>query len=289
VSDEQKLLFQTDPSRFWEIVTNDDLEARSAALNTLDDLLLCEVVRYGFYNREEMIPPLAKFYRGPARTMPEERRFTIYQHAAGFVEHTSVVSINAFLPFIYEDNSLRIVSTAVIGYVSLGPLTDDDPMSRVKDIIRMIKSNRLENEGAAFGALLHIGDRRVCDLLIPWRDSLDRDAINNAVNCSTGFIYSATTDFYLDWLEGMEGTDQDGNFGFVASGLGLLMKKSQSDQVYTGHRPFPTRSVTPEQWRNCKSQSRSRSMSNVFRPACMPWNEPSRRHGSCRTFSPSGG
>jgi hypothetical protein len=76
VSDEQQLLFQTDPSRFWEIVTNDDSEARSAALNTLDDLLLCEVVRYGFYNREEMIPPLAKFYRGPAMTMPEERRFT---------------------------------------------------------------------------------------------------------------------------------------------------------------------------------------------------------------------
>jgi hypothetical protein len=62
----------------------------------------------------------------------------------------SVVSINAFLPFIAEDNSRRIVSTAVIDYVSLGPLTDGDPMSRVKDVIGMTESSMLENEGAAF-------------------------------------------------------------------------------------------------------------------------------------------
>ena len=122
-------------------------------------------------------------------------------------------------------------------------------MSRLKDIIRMIERNGLDNEGAAFGALLHIGDKRVCDLLIPLRDNLDRDAMNNAVHSGTGFIHSATADFYLDWLEGMEGTDRDGAFGIVAAGLGLLKKKSRVDQVATGHRPFPTRDATPEQWR----------------------------------------
>jgi hypothetical protein len=226
-----------------------DSEARFAALETLDDLLLVEVVRYGVFNKQEMIGPLASFYRGPVMEMPEERRFAVYQHVAGFVEHTSIVSVNAFLPFIAEDDSRPLVAKAVIDYVSLGPLTDGDPMSRVKDIIQIIESNWLKNEEAAFGALLHIGDKRVCDLLIPLRDSLDRDAMNNAVNSGTGFINSATADFYLDWLEGMEGSDQDGTFGIVASGLGLLKKRSQIDQVATGHRPFPGRDVTPEQWR----------------------------------------
>jgi hypothetical protein len=249
LSEENTLLFQTDLNRFWEIVLNDDSKARFDALNTFDDILLCEVVRYGFFNKEEMISPLASLYRGLAMEMPEERRFAIFRHVTRFVEHTSIVSVNAFLPFIAEDSERYIVSTAVIDYVSLGPVTDGDPMSRVKDILGMIESNMLENEGAAFGALLHIGDKRVCDLLIPLRDSLDHDAISIAVNCSTGFVHSATTDFYLDWLEGLEGSDQDGAFGLVASGLGLLKKKSQSDQVYTGRRPFPTRSATPEQWK----------------------------------------
>src|SRR5262249_24540330 len=84
----------------------------------------------------------------------------------------------ALLPFIAEDNSRGVVSTAVIDYVSLAPLTNHDPMSRVKDIIDMIERGVLENEGAAFGALLHIGDERVCQLLIPLRDTLDHDALN---------------------------------------------------------------------------------------------------------------
>jgi hypothetical protein len=168
----------------------------------------------------------------------------------GFIENTSVVSTNALLPFIAEDEARMIVSTAIIDYVSLSPLSDSDPMSRVKDIVGMIESSVLENDGAAFGALLHIGDKRVCDLLIPLRDSLDHAAMNEAVKCSTGFIHSATVDFYLDWLEGMEGVDMDGAFGVVASGLGLLKKKSRAD--WTRSRPAivhsPCRGVTPEQW-----------------------------------------
>jgi hypothetical protein len=143
VSNEQKLLFQTDLKRFWEIVMNDNAEARVAALGSLDDCLLCEVVRYGVLNKTEMIGPLANFYRGPVMQMSEDRRYSVYGHVAGFVEHTSIVSMNAFLPFIAEDDSRAIVSRAVIDYVSLGLLTDNDPMSRVKDIIGMIERSWL--------------------------------------------------------------------------------------------------------------------------------------------------
>jgi hypothetical protein len=246
----KNLLVETDPDRFHKIVMNDDKDKRFALMSTPDDLLLCEVVRYGIFNKQEMIGPLANLYRQLMGKIPEEDRHSIYEYVVELVENTPAVSINAFLPFIAEDAARSIVSRAVIDYVSLGPLSDNDPMSRVKDVIGMIKLKMLKNEGAAFGALLHIGDKRVCNLLIPLRDSLGRDAMNNAVNCSTGFIHSATIDFYLDWLEGMEGVYEDGAFGVVASGLALLKMRSQTDEVATGDRPFPAHSVTPEQWRS---------------------------------------
>jgi hypothetical protein len=243
VSNDKKLLFQTDPDRFQQIVTNDDSEERFASASTLDDLLLGEVIRYGMFNKQEMIQPLRGLYRQLATKISEEDRYSVFRHAVGFIENTSVVSTNALLPFIVEDEARMIVSTAVIDYVSLSPLSDNDPMSRVKDIIGMLEGGMLENDGAAFGALLHIGDERICDLLIPLRDSLDYDAMNEAVKCSTGFIHSATIDFYLDWLEGMEGVDQDGAFGVVASGLGLLKKKSRTDQVATGYVHSPCKGL----------------------------------------------
>jgi len=122
VSNENKLLFQTDPDRFKRIVTNDDSEERFASVSTVDDLLLCEVIRYGIFNKEEMIGPLASLYRQLKTKMSDEDRHSVYRHVVGFVEHSSV-SINAFLPFIAEDQARMIVSTAVIDYISLGPLT----------------------------------------------------------------------------------------------------------------------------------------------------------------------
>src|SRR5262249_45490489 len=157
--------------------------------------LLCEVIRYGIYNKEEMLSPLALIYRQIAESMSEERRLSIFQHTTGFVQNTSFVSTNAYLPFIVEDRSRMIASTAVIDYVSLGHLKDNDPMSRVKDVVDLIERGVPANEGAVFGALLHIGDKRVCELLVPLRDSLDDNAVNEAVKCSTGFISSATTEF----------------------------------------------------------------------------------------------
>ena len=250
MSEEPQLLFLADPKRFMEFVINDDSKVRfDGLIANVDDVVLCEIIRFGYYQSQEMTEPLARLYRELVLKIPEDRRVQIYEHIIGLVKNSSFVSINALLPFIAEDSSRGIVARAVIDYVSLGPLTNNDPMSRVKDIINMIESNMLGNEGAAFGALLHIGDKRVCQLLISLRDSLDDDAVNEAIKCSTGFIHAATVDFYLDWLEGMGGDDRDGAFGTVASGLALLKKKSRIDQVCTGHRPFPGRDVKPEQWK----------------------------------------
>ena len=49
------MLFQTDPDRFWQTITDDGAEKRFAAAATHDDLLLCEVIRYGTLNKQEMI------------------------------------------------------------------------------------------------------------------------------------------------------------------------------------------------------------------------------------------
>jgi len=194
-----------------------------------------------------MISDLQQFYRELVMQMEEEHRRRVYRHIAGMVRHTSTVSANALLPFIAEDNSPGIVSTAVIDYVSLAGLTDNDPISRPKDIIGMLQSGMLKNEGAAFGGLLNLGDSRVCKLLWPLREQFDGTAIDVAVQCGAGFLYSATIDFYIDWLEGMEGDFSDGLFGTVASGLALAKRRNTIDEVFTGQRPFPFVGVSRDQ------------------------------------------
>ena len=146
--------------------------------------VIAEIMRYGIYNKTEMIRDLSQLYAEQVMKMKESDRKKIYAHIAGLVENVSFVSANAFLPFIAEDSARGIVSTAVIDYVGLAPLTKNDPMSRPRDIIGLIESGNLKNEGAAFGALLYLGDARVCKMLWLIRDHLDRKGINEAVKCS---------------------------------------------------------------------------------------------------------
>jgi hypothetical protein len=251
VSRELEFMFQTDLNRFWGAVTNEDDRQRiSAAGGTLHDCALCEIVRYGVHNKSEMVAPLIQFYRRYIAQMPEEHCSALLTHVVGFIENTETVKANALFPFITEDARLKIASSAVIDYVSLGELVNNDPMSRVKEIIGMIEGDHVENVGAAFGALLHIGDGRVCQLIRPLRDTLDEAAVRDAMNCATGFIHSASVEFYLDWLEGMEGHYSDSVFGLVVSGLVLIKKghRQIKGSICTGHRPFPIRGVTHEQW-----------------------------------------
>ena len=236
------LLFEADPKKFMEILMLDDAKKRADALKgNFDDVILCEILRYGIKNDANMIGPLAQLYeKSVVPNYAIEKRRELYQHIKGMVENVDFVSVNALLPFIAEEPSLGIVSTAVIDFVCDGPLTDNDQMSRPKDIIAMIQSAQMKNSGAAFGGLLHLGDPRVCKLLWPIKSLLTEDGVNNAVKCSTGFLNSASLEFEIDWLEEMQGDLHDELFGNVASGLVLQKRNNKVDAVFTGQRQFPS-------------------------------------------------
>jgi hypothetical protein len=254
-----RLLLRDDPKAFMAAVMNDSADKRYDLLKSnFDDIILCEIIRYGIFSDSAMIGPLAQLYN--ETVLPnylEDQRWELYKHIKDTVENVRFVSVNSLLPFIAEDDSRRIVSTAVVDYVSVGPLTANDPMSRPKDIIGMIEAKLLKNEGAAFGGLLHLGDPRLCKLLWPLRHQLDAAAVGEAINCSTGFLYSACVDFEIKWLEEMEGDSRDGLFGHVAAGIALQKRMNRYDVVVTGERPFPFPKISSP-----KDQERLREMGN---------------------------
>lgn len=247
----KELLFLRDPQKFLEIVWLEDPSERVAALQPhVEDIILCEIMRFGAMNRSDMVQPLQELYRIRCMALPPDRRRAIYLYIKGLVENVDWVSTSAFMPFIAEEDAIGIVSSATIDFVSLSPLQDGDPMTSPNVIISLIGQGIIRNAGAAFGGLLCLGDSRVNHLLLPLRDSLDRNQVSAAVNCNTGIVSAATVEFYLDWLEGIEGdpNNPDDLFGTVAAGLGGIRRYSKDDFVQKGHRPIPSRGVPPEVW-----------------------------------------
>jgi hypothetical protein len=54
-NDSETLIFLSDPERFMDLVMTDDAKTRLDGFTLFDDIALCEIVRYGVYNDENMI------------------------------------------------------------------------------------------------------------------------------------------------------------------------------------------------------------------------------------------
>jgi hypothetical protein len=243
---ERQMLIRTDPRRFLSIAAIDDEKERLSSLHWIDDILLCEIVHYGIRNDAKSIPHLWQLYPYLIENdMPVAMRRSVFEEVKGLVTGTDFVSANAILPFICSETDVALVSTSVIDFVSLAPVRDNDPMSTSLDIIAGIKANRIAKPGAAFGGLLHLGDPRLCKLLLPLRRELSFADLNEGITSVTGHLSAATIDFELSWLE-EPGLDA-ALFGAVASGLVLQRRAAKRPFVMTGQRPFPVTSVSAEE------------------------------------------
>ena len=69
------------------------------------------------------------------------------------------------------------------------------------------------------------GDSRVNKLLWDVKSILDGAEIQRLASCRSGFLYQSTIEFYLSWLESLDGDYLDSVFGSVASGL-LLSREN---------------------------------------------------------------
>ena len=56
------LLFVKNPKRFMEVLRMEDARERFEALRDFDDVVICEIMRYGVMNEEAMVPPLQELY-----------------------------------------------------------------------------------------------------------------------------------------------------------------------------------------------------------------------------------
>jgi hypothetical protein len=234
-------IIRTDPKKFWELVTNPDPNKRIDGASRAADILLCEIVRYGIIQDETYLAEIWEFYKLLVENdMPVKERAVIYQIVQDLVLQGKI-SPKALLAFVTQESIHSLVAAAVSDYVTLAPAVDGDPMTSPREIVRIIENASPRNRGAAFGGLLHLGDRRICELILPLRDRLSTAEVNEAMNCYCGQLSAATIEFELSWLE--KGNLDDAVFDILAGALIVEKRTGEFAAVITGEKAFPFWSV----------------------------------------------
>lgn len=235
-------LFRNNEELFMNLTLSEDAEARNSVLTNIYDKIVSEIIRYGIYSDNEKFDFIVSFYRDEFIDFPETERRSIYEFTKNAVQNIGGDAIGAFTIFMVVERSKRIVSTATIDYVSMGSVIDDDPMSRPRDALELVKNKIPENPAAVIGGLLALGDPRVCELLRPLRSHLSDKDIAIIGKCHSGFVARCTVTFYIEWLEALVvGSDEETEtqFGLVAAALYNLFRGNQFPFIADGLRPFP--------------------------------------------------
>ena len=219
--DESGLIDLLEKPQEYELLTDKDL----------DMFVFFAVGLYGMTARIDLISKIIPLYELYVKRIPPSQRIENYKASSAEIINGKMHPIG-LAPYLCLDNDIGIVSTAALDYSVLCPLENDDPLTGPKTVIDLVKKGTITLPAAAIGGLLMLGDQRVMELLTETRHGLKKQDIEIIINCRSGYIFKATVDFYLDWLEELTGDNSDKIFGVVAAGFFKLIKwRCQNEKI----------------------------------------------------------
>ena len=148
--------------------------------------------------------------------------------------------VTALLPYLCVDEDKGIVSTAALDYCLLHPLRRNDPLTGPKLLLRLVRDGALSNRGAAIAGMLMLGDGRVMRLLRGVRRQLTTEEIATLAQCTSGYLFAATIDFYVTWLEQLQRRYDEAVFGIICAALCNLVQSASEPVVRSIERVFPS-------------------------------------------------
>jgi hypothetical protein len=194
---------------------------------------------YGATRWTGFIPLLMRLYALFVERIGADQRLETYSLTCDAVTRGEA-TVDALTPYLMADHDVMVVSTAALDYALLQRLDSGDCLTGPKCVLNMVRTGAVSNAAAAVGGLVMLGDQRVMELVKGLRHSLSRDEVETITQCWSGYLYSATIEFIVSWLEDLDGDYDDAIFGNLAAYLCRLVCDAREPLVQSIERVFPS-------------------------------------------------
>ncbi len=189
-------------------------------------------------------PLLGAFYREYAQRIGDARRGEIFWRIRDLA-HEGVLRNEVLIHFVRSDPEPGIVSTAALDAACLA-IGEHPQGARGADyVLKLVVTGAVLNSGAALGGLLALGDEDVNWKLALLRPALALPTANaplaQMASCATGYVYAATIEFWLGWMEAAarELPSSRRVFDWAVHGLARQREAMIEHVVLDGKRIYP--------------------------------------------------
>jgi hypothetical protein len=220
-----------------------------ATIRDLDDATLARLAADALFylgrGHGEYELSLSDLYPAYARRIPDARRFEIFARIRDHAFEGLLLG-KVLAQFVRLDPAPKIVSTAALDMACLNVAESARAPRGAELVIDLVVADQVVNPGAALGGLLALGDRAVNRTLTALQPTLvlpgTEGVLAQFASCATGYVYAATIEFWLDWLEALahDLPESRGAFEWVAHGLARQREAMLEHVVLEGKRIVPT-------------------------------------------------
>jgi hypothetical protein len=222
---------------------NDVLDSPEKAVELSDEKLnaatMAAIRLYGATADPDLVGKLLLLYRHYATRIHPAQRFRNYQEIVDQVI-AGENGVYALMPFICSDPARPVASTAALDYAVLAPTSEENATIGASELLDLYDRVTLANGLAVLGGLVMTGDRRILPLLKEHCRALSCDEIEILIKCRGTLLSAAVVEFYLEWLEDLDSTDDYESFAAVAAGFANLAIGATDATVYDIERIIPS-------------------------------------------------
>ena len=219
----------------------DSEDWRSFEENKLADLVRAFFLCYGTAADTDFVPKLAMVYSHFIKRSTDIASRQIIADELVRLVNRGKLQPAVFFPLIVLESAQEIVSKATIDFISCSSVINGE-LYALSELRTLFTQDSLENRGAAFGAMIAMGDPTVISFANQFKSQLTVDEVRVAARTHTQFPQHHAIRYWLDWgkeLVNNESADDQGRFGACASSLILVLRHKGVDTVSDGYRNFP--------------------------------------------------
>jgi len=212
------------------------------AWDTLSDEKLKEVVmikciEYGASQDGSRIPGLFALYRYAMTRIDVSERMDLLLQFSAMTEERKGQGHMGLMMFLAVEIDRQVLSTAALNMAVLFDPEDGDILAGPKFVIRhLMRDENAENQGAAIGGILLLGDKRLLPLLEATWEQLSDPARLALTRAKSGRVSEAMVEF---WLRCLENGCSESVYGSLVAALAKMPAIAKAPFVCDLERVLP--------------------------------------------------
>lgn len=144
-------------------------------------------------------------------------------------QHVNIMSLASLLVAEHEPEAVDLIVSNILNRSGYIAVTNDDELFVEKYLLGSLFTKQFWNDGAVFGSILKIADRRLITQFYKYIDRLEHDEVHNAVYCCQMTKSAPAVDFLVDWATHLKSVGKAETMGLVVDAI------SHISQRLTGH------------------------------------------------------